>query len=495
MEEKLLLQMKGIHKSFPGVHALKGVDFELRSGEVHALLGENGAGKSTLIKVLGGIYHKDEGEIFVNGQTYDINSVEMARSAGISIIHQELVLVPWLSIKENVFLGREPKNKLGLVDFDEMYAQTKQHLEDFGLNLDPDAPVASLNIAQQQMVEIVKAISFSSSIVVMDEPTSSLSDKETENLFENVRKLTARGIGIIYISHRMSELGQIADRVTVMRDGEYVDTKVVRETTVDELIALMVGRNMTNYYTRDYNDCTEVALKVEGLCSDKIHDVSFEARRGEILGFSGLVGAGRSETMQAIFGLDKVTAGKVILEGQELQGKTANQILKSGIGLVPEDRRGQGMFGIMDLKFNLTLKVLDEFIRGIRVNSNREQQIANKGFRDLSVRAPGLDTPIMSLSGGNQQKVIIASWLAAGPKVLILDEPTRGIDVGAKSEIYAIMNRLVKEGVTILMVSSDLPEILNMSDRVVVMCEGTVTKILDRTEATQEKIMQYAVIN
>ena len=234
---------------------------------------------------------------------------------------------------------------------------------------------------------------------------------------------------------------------------------------------------------------------MEGLCSDKIHDVSFEARRGEILGFSGLVGAGRSETMKAIFGIDKVTAGKVILEGQELQGKTANQILKAGIGLVPEDRRGQGMFGIMDLKFNLTLKVLDEFIRGIRVNSNREQQIANKGFRDLSVRAPGLDTPIMSLSGGNQQKVIIASWLAAGPKVLILDEPTRGIDVGAKSEIYAIMNRLVKEGVTILMVSSDLPEILNMSDRVVVMCEGTVTKILDRTEATQEKIMQYAVIN
>ena len=495
MAEQLLLQMTGIHKRFPGVHALKGVDFELRAGEVHALLGENGAGKSTIIKVLGGIYHKDEGEIFVEGQLCDIDSVEKARAAGISIIHQELVLVPWLSIKENIFLGREPRTKLGFVDFDEMYTQTKKYLQDFGLDLDPNAAVASLNIAQRQMVEIVKAISFSSRIVVMDEPTSSLSDKETENLFENVRKLTARGIGVIYISHRMSELSQIADRVTVMRDGEYVATKVVKETTIDELIALMVGRSVTNYYTRDYCTSEDVVLKVEGLCSDKVHDVNFEARRGEILGFSGLVGAGRSETMQAIFGLEKVTGGKIILNGQELQGKSSSQILNAGLGLVPEDRAGEGMFGMMDLKFNLTLKVLDEFIKGIRVNHGREQEIAAKGFQDLSVRAPGLDVPIMSLSGGNQQKVIIASWLAAGPKVLILDEPTRGVDVGAKSEIYAIMNRLAQEGVTILMVSSDLPEILNMSDRVVVMCEGTVTKILDHTEATQEKIMQYAVIN
>lgn len=495
MAEELLLQMKGIHKSFPGVHALNNVNFELRAGEVHALLGENGAGKSTLIKVLGGIYHKDEGEIFVNGKPYDIDSVEMARAAGISIIHQELVLVPWLSIKENVFLGREPKTRLGFVDYNAMYSETKKYLTDFGLNLDPNTPIAELTIAQQQMVEIVKAISFSSSIVVMDEPTSSLSDKETENLFENVRKLTARNIGVIYISHRMSELDQIADRVTVMRDGQYVDTRVVKETTTDELIALMVGRSMTNYYTRDYNTNEEVALKVEGLSSARVHDVSFEAKKGEILGFSGLVGAGRSETMKAVFGLDKVTAGKVILNGEEIQGKSPDEILKAGIGLVPEDRRGEGMFGVMDLKFNLTLKVLDEFIKGIRVNANKEHEIASKGFNSLSVRAPGLDTAISSLSGGNQQKVIIASWLAAGPKVLILDEPTRGIDVGAKSEIYSIMNDLAKEGVTILMVSSDLPEILNMSDRVVVMSEGTVTKILDHTEATQEKIMQYAVIN
>lgn len=495
MAETLLLQMKGIHKRFPGVHALKGINLDLRAGEVHALLGENGAGKSTLIKVLGGIYHKDEGEIFIDGKSYDIDSVEMARAAGVSIIHQELVLVPWLSIKENIFLGREPKGKLGMVDYDAMYRETKRYLSDFGLDLDPNAPIAELTIAQQQMVEIVKAISFSSRIVVMDEPTSSLSDKETENLFANVRKLTARGIGIIYISHRMSELEEIADRVTVMRDGEYVGTKDAKTTPMDDLIAMMVGRSMTNYYTRTYNKPGKVALKVDGLCSPKVHDVSFEARQGEILGFSGLVGAGRSETMQAIFGLDKVTAGKVVLDGQEIQGKKPDEILKSGIGLVPESRRDQGMFGVMDLKFNLTLKVLDQFIHGIFVDARKEHGIAVKGFQDLSVRAAGLNTPIASLSGGNQQKVIIASWLAAGPKILILDEPTRGIDVGAKSEIYAIMNDLVKQGVTILMVSSDLPEVLNMSDRIVVMCEGTITKILDHTEATQEKIMQYAVIN
>ena len=495
MASEYLLELKGIHKSFPGVHALKGVSFNLKAGEVHALLGENGAGKSTLIKVLGGIYHKDEGEIFIDGKSCDIDSVEMARAAGVSIIHQELVLVPWLSIKENIFLGREPKGKFGTVDYNTMYRETKRYLNDFGLELDPNAPVAELTIAQQQMVEIVKAISFSSRIVVMDEPTSSLSNKETENLFDNMRKLTARGIGIIYISHRMSELEAIADRVTVMRDGEYVGTRDAKTTPMDDLIAMMVGRSMTNYYTRTYNEPGEVSLKVEGLCSARVHDVSFEARRGEILGFAGLVGAGRSETMQAIFGLDKVTAGKVTLDGREIQGKSPSEILKSGIGLVPENRRDEGMFGVMDLKFNLTLKVLEEFIHGIIVDSGRERSIAVKGFQDLSVKAPGLDTPISSLSGGNQQKVIIASWLAAGPKVLILDEPTRGIDVGAKSEIYAIMNELAKQGVTILMISSDLPEVLNMSDRIVVMCEGTVTGILDHTEATQEKIMQSAVIN
>ena len=492
-DEKLLLQMTGIDKSFPGVHALQSVHFDLRRGEVHALLGENGAGKSTLIKILGGIYQKDKGEILVNGEKVTINSVEDARKAGVSIIHQELVLVPWLSIAENMFLGREPLNKLGLVDYGKMNREAKKYLVDFGLDLDPLTPIAKLNIAQQQMVEIVKAISFSSNIVVMDEPTSSLSDKEAEALFESIRKLKARGVGIVYISHRMSELNIVADRVTVLRDGQYVATKNVKESTTDDLIALMVGRSMTNYYTRTYNNFPETALKVEGLTTNRIHDVSFEAKRGEILGFAGLIGCGRSETMEAIFGLDKIKSGTIELYGKKISGMKPDRIIKEGIGLVPEDRRGEGMFGVMDIKFNATLKVLDEFIGKLHVNANKEMKITQHGIDSLKIKTPTMKTPIASLSGGNQQKVIIASWLAAGPKVLIVDEPTRGIDVGAKGEIYEIMNRLAAEGVTILMVSSDLPEVLNMSDRIAVMCEGTISKILDRTEASQEVIMQYAV--
>ena len=492
-DKKLLLQMTGIDKSFPGVHALQSVQFDLRRGEVHALLGENGAGKSTLIKILGGIYQKDKGEILVDGEKVTINSVEDARKAGVSIIHQELVLVPWLSVAENMFLGREPLNKLGLVDYGKMNSEAKKYLVDFGLDLDPLTPIAKLNIAQQQMVEIVKAISFSSNIVVMDEPTSSLSDKEAEALFESIRKLKARGVGIIYISHRMSELNIVADRVTVLRDGQYVATKNVKESTTDDLIALMVGRSMTNYYTRTYNNFPETALKVEGLTTNRIHNVSFEAKRGEILGFAGLIGCGRSETMEAIFGLDKIKSGTIELYGKKISGMKPDRIIKEGIGLVPEDRRGEGMFGVMDIKFNATLKVLDEFIGKLHVNANKEREITQHGIDSLKIKTPTMKTPIASLSGGNQQKVIIASWLAAGPKVLIVDEPTRGIDVGAKGEIYEIMNRLAAEGVTILMVSSDLPEVLNMSDRIAVMCEGTISKILDRTEASQEVIMQYAV--
>ncbi len=493
MAEQLLLEMKNIHKRFPGVYALKGVSLQLRAGEVHALLGENGAGKSTLIKVLGGIYSKDEGEILVDGKPVEIDSVEDARAAGISIIHQELVLVPYLSVAENIFLGRELRGHGGMLDKDAMIARTQKALDDFGLSLSPTAMVADLNIAQQQMVEIVKAVSFNARIIVMDEPTSSLSDKEVDALFENVRKLTARGIGIIYISHRMSELQQIADRVTVMRDGEYIDTCDVATTSNDALVALMVGRQLENYYTRTFNACTEPVLEVKNLCTDKVHDVSFTLRKGEILGFAGLIGAGRSETMQAIFGLDRIRSGSVLLNGVELAGKKPDQILEAGVGLVPEDRKNEGLFPSMSIAFNMTLKVLSQFIGKLHVNAGKEKGIVKTYFERLQVKAPGPETVISSLSGGNQQKVIIGSWLAADPKVLILDEPTRGIDVGSKSEIYAKMNELAQQGMSILMVSSELPEILNMSDRVVVMSEGRITAILDHTEATQEKIMQNAV--
>lgn len=492
MAEPWLLEMKNIHKRFPGVYALRGVSMNLRHGEVHALLGENGAGKSTLIKVLGGIYEKDEGEIAIEGCPVKLNCVEEARNLGISIIHQELVLVPYLTVAENIFLGRETGKGL-FADRDRMAEETRKALCDLGLDLSPTALVAELNLAQQQMVEIAKAVSFNARIIVMDEPTSSLSDKEVAILFENVRRLKARGIGVIYISHRMSELQQIADRVTVLRDGEYVDTKAVCDTTNDELVALMVGRRLDHYYTRTYNPREETVLSVKNLSGGRVRDVSFDLKRGEILGFAGLVGAGRSETMQLLFGLDTIASGSVRLNGREIAGRKADEILRAGISLVPEDRKAEGIFPTMSIRFNITLKVLREFIRGVHFDQRHEQTIADRYIRELRVKAPNRETSIGSLSGGNQQKVIIGSWLASMPKVLILDEPTRGIDVGSKSEIYAIMNELVQNGMSILMVSSELPEVLNMSDRIVVMREGCVSAILDHTEATQEIIMQNAV--
>lgn len=491
--EQYLLEMKGIHKRFPGVYALKDAGLQLKAGEVHALLGENGAGKSTLIKILGGIYAKDEGEIFIEGKKVEIRSVKDARKAGISIIHQELVLVPYLTVMENIFLGKELKISGVFADSKAMEKRTAEILADLGLDLKPTDVIADLNIAQQQMVEIAKAISFGARIVVMDEPTSSLSDREVEALFASIRKLTQKGIGIVYISHRMSELEQIVDRVTVMRDGEYIGTRETKTTTNDELIAMMVGRTLDNYYVRTYNDCKKTVLEVKNLSNERVHDVSFEVKEGEILGFAGLVGAGRSETVRAIFGLDKVSSGSVLLEGKELVGKKPAEILKNGIGFIPEDRKAEGLFPGMPIRFNLTLKVLQKFIKGIKVDAGTEAEIVREYIEKLSIKASDAEAAMTSLSGGNQQKVIIASWLAGSPKVLILDEPTRGVDVGSKSEIYEIMNELVKTGVSIIMVSSELPEILNMSDRIVVMNDGRISGILNHEEATQKLIMQHAV--
>lgn len=488
-----LLELKDIHKKFPGVYALQGVSFDLYPGEVHALLGENGAGKSTLVKIMSGIYAKDQGEIVINGKPVQITNANEALENGLSVIHQELVLVPHLSIAENLFLGREPQLKNGLVDFQSMSEQTSKFLKEFGLNLNPDAEVASLTIAQQQMVEVVKAISFNARIIAMDEPTSSLTDKEVDSLFSHIRDLAARGIGIIYISHRMSELFEIADRVTVLRDGKYIGTRNVKETTADELITMTVGRPISKYYNRTYNTNQEAILKVKDLSSRKVKNVNFELRKGEILGFSGLVGAGRSETMHAIMGIDKITGGTLEFEGKPVHVKNTEQMIDYGFSMVPEDRKDEGIFPFQTLKFNLTLKTIKEFINFIFVRNSKEDEIADRYMDELSIKAPNLQTVMNSLSGGNQQKVVISSWLATNPKVLILDEPTRGIDVGTKSEIYEIMNELARNGVSIIMISSDMPEILNLSDRVVVMCEGTTTAVLDHSEATQEKILQYAV--
>lgn len=487
-----LLTMKNIHKSFPGVYALNSVNFELKAGEVHALLGENGAGKSTLIKVLGGIYTADRGEICIEGEKVVIDGVRAAQQNGIAIIHQELVLVPYMTVAENIFLGREPlKGKL--VNTAKMNRDAQDLLDTYDMNIDAETLVGRLTIAQQQMVEIVKAISYNSKILVMDEPTSSISDKEVNFLFETMRTLTKKGVGIIYISHKMSELEQICDRVTVMRDGTYVGTEIVKDTTKDKLISMMVGRELTNYYTRDYTDAHEVVLKCENITDGKMaKGASFELRKGEIIGFSGLVGAGRSEVMKCIFGLSKDASGDIYLEGRKVVIKSPADAMKYGIALVPEDRKLEGIYKIQNIKFNTTIEVLNQFIKGIFVNDDKEDNITQKYIDMMSTKTPSQEQLIGNLSGGNQQKVMIGRWLATSPKILILDEPTRGIDVGAKSEIYAIMNQLAKEGMSIIMISSELPEIINMSDRVYVMCDGRVTGCLNHKEVTQEKIMELA---
>lgn len=492
LSENVLLRMEHIHKRFPGVYALNDVNYELRAGEVHALLGENGAGKSTLIKVLGGIYLPEEGNIYIDGNKVQINGVKDAQNNGIAIIHQELVLVPHMTVAENIFLGREYGNGV-LVNHKKMTANAQALLDAHEMNIKADVLVKDLTIAQQQMVEIVKAISYNSKILVMDEPTSSISDKEVAFLFKTMRNLTAKGVGIVYISHKMSELEEICDRVTIMRDGEYVGTRVVKETTKDDLIALMVGRELTNYYTRDYQEPGEEVLRCEHISDGKmVQDASFEVRRGEIIGFAGLVGAGRSEAVKCIFGLTKNSKGDVYVKGKKVKISSPVEAMQYGIALVPEDRKLEGLYKVQSVRFNSTIEVLNQFIHGISVDDKREVEITQKYIDMMDTKTPSQNQVIGNLSGGNQQKVMIGRWLATNPDILILDEPTRGVDVGAKSEIYAIMNQLVKEGMSIIMISSELPEIINMSDRVYVMAEGRVAGCLDHEEVTQESIMKLA---
>ena len=494
MSDNIILKMKKITKTFPGVRALSDVDFELKEGEVHALLGENGAGKSTLIKVLGGIYHADSGEIEINGKSVKINSVQDAEANGIAIIHQELVLVPYMSVAENIFLGRELGAGIA-VNLKAQEKEAQEVLDRLGMDIDARSLVKDLSIAKQQMVEITKAVATNSKILVMDEPTSSISEKEVENLFNIMRDLTSHGVGIIYISHKMSELQEICDRVTVMRDGEYVGTKVVKETSRDDLIAMMVGRQLTSYYERDFLEPGEEVLKVENINDNKrVFNVSFNLRKGEIVGFAGLVGAGRSETMQAIFGLTKGATGDVYINGKKVEIKSPIDAMKHGLVMVPESRKEQGLYLIQDVKYNTTIEILDQFIKNLSVNNKKEAEITQKYIDMMSTKTPSQQQTIGNLSGGNQQKVLIGRWLATEPQILILDEPTRGIDVGAKAEIYAIMNNLLKQGVSIIMISSEMPEIINMSDRVYVMAEGRIAGCIDHEEISQEAIMKLAAV-
>ena len=493
METENLLKMTEIDKRFPGVHALKKVSFQLKTGEVHALLGENGAGKSTLMNILGGVFPADSGRIEIKGKPVSIEKVSDAQKHGVAVIHQELVLVPHMTIAENVFMGREPKTRWGTVDTAFMEREAERMIRRVGLELPACTIVGSLSVAQQQMVEIAKALSLKANILVMDEPTSSLTEKEVQVLFQIVNRLKKEGVGIIYISHRMSELFEITDRITVMRDGMYIETKLTKETDTDELVALMVGRKLENYYTRNYRKPGKVTLEVRNLGDRyKLKNISFLAREGEILGFSGLIGAGRSELMQAIVGLEPYTEGTVLISGKEQKGHSYQDTLKQGLAFVPEDRKKQGLILINSVAFNLTINVLQEFIHGVAVSQKKEEGIAERSIENLRIKVSGHNQIAGNLSGGNQQKILIGKWLATNPKILIVDEPTRGVDVGAKADIYAIIDGLAAKGITIIMVSSDLNEIMNMCDRVIVMKNGRITGEVSREELSQERIMQYA---
>ncbi len=490
----VLLEMRDITKRFPGVLALDKVKLEVRYGEVHCLIGENGAGKSTLMKILAGAVSMDSGQIFLEGQPIQIISPYHAQQLGISMIYQEFNLIPYLSVAENIFLGREPRIPgTPFINWKKMYAEAQEVLERVGLKLDVRIPVAELSIAQQQMVEIAKALSIQAKIIVMDEPSATLTDHELKTLFELIRVLRRQNIGIIYISHRLEELYEIGNRVTVMRDGQYIGTYEVCDVTREDLIKMMVGRELTEEYPKVSLPRGKERLRVKGLTrKGAFYDINFSVHAGEIVGLTGLVGAGRTEVARAIFGADPIDTGKIFVDGQEVKIHSPQEAIKNGIGLLTEDRKNQGLVLGMTIRENTTLANLKEITNGFFLNLAKERQVAENYVRDLQIRTPSIEQIAQNLSGGNQQKVVLAKWLFTQSRVLIFDEPTRGIDVGAKSEIFKLMNRLLEEGVAILMISSELPEVLGMCDRILVMHEGHLSGELSRNEATQEKIMQFA---
>ena len=494
--DELLVEMAGITKSFPGVHALDDARFELRRGEVHALVGENGAGKSTLMKILAGIYARDAGSIRFKGEETDIPSPRAAQDLGISIIHQELNLMGHLTVAQNIFIGREPR---GILPFslDERTLNTKaaELFDQLHIRLDPRTRVSNLAVAQQQMVEIAKALSFRSDVLIMDEPTAALTDTEIAELFRIIRHLRERGAGVVHISHRLEELKQISDRVTVMRDGRYVDTVQTDEASIDSIISMMVGRTVFEATPElPEQPDPEVVLEVRHLNRGRvIRDVSFQLRRGEILGFSGLVGAGRTEVARAVFGADPHDSGEILVHGKPVTIGNPTDAVAHGIGYLSEDRKRYGLALPMTVETNTVLASMARFAGRIgQINFRRTREATLARCESLTIKTPSIQQSVKNLSGGNQQKVVIAKWLTADTEILIFDEPTRGIDVGAKSEIYKLLNDLARQGKAIIMISSELPEILRMSHRVLVMCEGRITGELTAGEATQERIMAFA---
>lgn len=494
------LEMTGISKSFPGVQALDQVTLKVRPGTVHALMGENGAGKSTLMKCLFGIYKMDTGEIKLDGEKVTIINADDALKKGIAMVHQELQPIPERSIGENIFCGRYPTKKLlwviPVIDHNKMYEESERLLKEVRMDFNPREKLGSLSVSQMQSVEIAKAVSMNAKVVIMDEPTSSLTSNEVEALFTIINDLRKKGVSIIYISHKMDEILQISDDVTIMRDGKYIGTWEAKDLTTDMIITKMVGRELTNIYPKRENTPGEVILEVKNFTSihkKSFKNCSFGLRKGEILGLGGLVGAQRTELVEAIFGIRNIVDGEIIYKGEKLKARNPKDVIDKGIALLTEDRRGSGIFGVLSVKENVSIASLQQFVDyKIILNHKKINKLVLENIAKLSIKTPSNKTLIQSLSGGNQQKVIISRWLANNPDVLILDEPTRGIDVGAKYEIYTIMAELAKQGKSIIMISSEMSELMGMSDRIIVMCDGRITGELPSEKASQEAIMNLA---
>ncbi len=493
---EVILQMKEIDKSFPGVHALDHVNLDVKKGEVHALMGENGAGKSTLMKVLTGIYSKDGGSIIYEGKEVEFSNPREAQSAGIVIVHQELNMMGHLTVAQNIFIGREIMNG-SIIDDAKMNAEAKKLFDKLHIDIDPTETMSRLTVGKQQMCEIAKAISHDAKVIVFDEPSAALTEAEIDELFKIIRDLREKQLGIVYISHRMDEIKVITDRVTVMRDGAYVGTLITEDCTKDDIINMMVGRviyedpKTESAVPKD----APVVLKVEHLNAGKmVQDISFELHKGEILGFSGLMGAGRTETARALFGADPKESGDIYINGQKVDIKDPQDAVRHGIGYLSEDRKRYGLVVGKSVAENSTMACLKDFMKGVFIDKKKERKVAQEYVDSLKTKTPSVEQLIVNLSGGNQQKVVIAKWLVKDCDILIFDEPTRGIDVGAKSEIYHLMNKLASEGKSIIMISSEMTEILRMSDRIVVMCEGRKTGEINISEATQENIMHAATL-
>lgn len=493
--ESYLLEIEGISKEFPGVKALEKVQLKVRPGTVHALMGENGAGKSTLMKCLFGIYHPDEGEIKLDGKKVSFQTAREALDNGVSMVHQELNQVRQRNIMDNIWLGRYPKKGL-FIDEEKMYSDTKQIFIELDIALDPRQKVNELSVSEMQMVEIAKAVSYHSKVIVMDEPTSSLTEKEVSHLFKIIKTLKTKGIGLVYISHKMEELALIADDVTVMRDGHWIATKKVSEISTDEIINLMVGRDLTHRFPPKTNKPDDTILKVENLTSQyqpSCKEVSFELRKGEILGIAGLVGSKRTDVVESLFGMRQISSGNIILHDRHIKIGSPHEAIEHGFALITEERRATGIFGMLSVKFNTIISNMDRYVSKIGLLDEKKMEEDTKWAIDaMRVKTPNQNALIMNLSGGNQQKVIIGRWLLTEPEIMMMDEPTRGIDVGAKFEIYQLMIDLANKGKGIIMISSEMPELIGVTDRILVMSNGRVAGILDTKDATQEEIMRLS---